>query len=65
MNILKVSNGREIFKMRIFDVYYSGVMSIEAETEEEARDKFYREYSGDGDIDQIEDVTNEFEDWEK
>ena len=40
-------------------------MSIEAETEEEARDKFYREYSGDGDIDQIEDVTKEYEDWEK
>ena len=52
--------------MRVFDVYYSGIMSIEAETEEEARDKFYREYSsGDGVIDEIEDVTNQFEYWEK
>lgn len=51
--------------MRIFDVYYSGVISISAETEKEARDEFYRRYSGDGDIDQIEDVTKEWEDWEE
>lgn len=51
--------------MRMFDVYYSGVISIEAETEEEARNEFYRKYHGDGDIDDIEDVTEEYEDWEK
>ena len=51
--------------MKIFDVYYSGIIPIEAETEEEARDEFYRRYFGYGDIDEVEDVTNEYEDWEK
>ena len=51
--------------MRMFDVYYSGVITIEAETEEEARDEFYLRYFDYGDIDEVEDVTNEYEDWEK
>jgi len=51
--------------MRIFDVYYSGVMSISAETEEEAREEFDRRYYDYGSIDEIEDVTKEYEDWEK
>ena len=51
--------------MKMFDVYYSGVVSIEAETEEEARDEFYRRYFDYGDIDEVEDVTKEYEDWEK
>lgn len=51
--------------MRMFDVYYSGVISIEAETEEEAEDEFIRKYWEYGDIDEIEDVTEEWADWEK
>jgi len=51
--------------MRMFDVYYSGVISIEAETEDEARNEFYRKYFDHGDIDEVEDVTEEWEDWEK
>jgi hypothetical protein len=47
--------------MKMFDVYYSGVISIEAETEEEARDEFNRKYFGYGDIDEVEDVTEEWE----
>ena len=47
--------------MKIFDVYYSGVISIEAETEEEARGDFDRKYWDYGDIDEIEDVTEERE----
>lgn len=51
--------------MRMFDVYYSGVVSIEAETEEEALEKFNYKYFDYGDVDEIEDVTAELEDWEK
>ena len=46
--------------MRIFDIYYSGVISIEAETENEALDEFYRKYSDYGDVDEVEDVTEEW-----
>lgn len=46
--------------MKMFDVYYSGVVSIEAETEEEARDDFYRKYWDYGDVEEIEDVTEEW-----
>lgn len=42
--------------MKVFDIYYSGVISIEAETEEEARNEFYSKYCDYGDI---EDVTEE------
>lgn len=48
--------------MRIFDIYYSGVVSIEAETEEEAIYEFNRKYFDYGDID---DITEEEEDWER
>lgn len=51
--------------MKMFDVYYSGVISIEAETAEEAELEFERKYFDYGDIDEVEDVTNEYEDWEK
>lgn len=51
--------------MKMFDVYYSGVISIEAETEEEARDEFFSKYFDYGDIDEVEDVTEEWADWEK
>ena len=51
--------------MKMFDVYYSGVISIEAETEEEARYEFNRKYFVFGYIDEVEDVTEEWEDWEK
>ena len=51
--------------MRMFDVYYSGVISIEAETEEEAREEFYHKYYDHGDIDEVEDVTEEWAAWEK
>ena len=50
--------------MRMFDIYYSGVVSIEAETEDEAVDEYYRKYDY-GDIDEVEDVTEEWTDWEK
>lgn len=45
--------------MRMFDVYYSGVISIEAKTAEEAGEKFERKYYDYGSIDDIEDVTEE------
>lgn len=51
--------------MRMFDVYYSGVVSIEAETEEEALEEFNRKYFDYGDADVVEDVTEEWADWEK
>ena len=51
--------------MKMFDIYYSGVVSIEAETEEEARYEFFNKYVSYGDIDYIEDVTKEWEDWIK
>jgi hypothetical protein len=47
--------------MKMFDVYYSGVMTFEAETEDEARNEFYLKYFGYGDIDEVEDVTEEWE----
>ena len=50
--------------MKEFDIYYSGVITIEAETEEDARDEFYRKYFGYGDIDEIEDITEEEDDYE-
>lgn len=49
--------------MKIFDIYYSGVISIEAETEEEAIDEFNRKYFDYGDIEDI--TTEEEEDWGK
>lgn len=49
--------------MKYFDIYYSGVVTIEAETEEEAIDDFYREYFNYGDVDEVEDVTKEWENW--
>ena len=39
--------------MKIFDIYYSGVVSIEAETEEEALIEFNRKYFDYGDVDDI------------
>lgn len=48
--------------MRMFDVYYSGVVTIEAETEEEALEEFQRKYCCYGDVEDIEDVTEEWED---
>lgn len=49
--------------MKYFDIYYSGVVTIEAETEEEAIDDFYRKYFDYGDVDEVEDVTKEWENW--
>ena len=49
--------------MKMFDVYYSGVVSIEAETEEEAEQIFNSKYFDYGSIDEIEDVTKEWADW--
>ena len=52
--------------MRMFDVYYSGVITIEAETEEDARIEFFDKYFDYGDIDEIEDVTEAYnEEWEE
>ena len=51
--------------MRMFDIYYSGAISIEAETEEEALEEFNRKYAFYGDVDEIEDVTEEWTEWIK
>ena len=48
--------------MKMFDVYYSGVITIEAETEEEAIERFDSKYYDYGNIDEIEDVTEEWAD---
>ena len=45
--------------MKIFDIYYSGVVSIEAETEEEARYEFFNKYFDYGDIDDIDEIEEE------
>ena len=50
--------------MKNFDVYYGGVITIEAETEEEAREEFYRKYFGYGDIDEIEELEDGEDDYE-
>lgn len=45
--------------MRMFDVYYSGIITIEAESRKEAIEEFYRKYSDYGDI---EDIMEDYED---
>ena len=47
--------------MKIFDVYYSGVITIEAETEEDARIEFYHKYFDYGDIEEIEELEDDYE----
>ena len=51
--------------MKMFDIYYSGIISIEAETAEEAAKEFDWRYPDYGNIDDIEDVTEEWENWKK
>jgi hypothetical protein len=45
--------------MKVFNIYYSGVIPIKAGTEEWAREIFERNYFDYGDIDNIKDVTED------
>ena len=48
--------------MKRFNIYYTGMITIEAETEEEAEDKFNYRYYDYGDIEDIEEILEERDD---
>ncbi len=47
--------------MRTFDIYYSGVVTIEAEDEEDAIAQFDSKYCDYGSIDEIDSIEDEEE----